>query len=40
MMSVPTLQPWLDKGMTFSLLGNDLIFMMNAAKENLSKLKK
>ncbi len=40
MMSVPTLQPWIEKGMTLNLLGNDLIFMMNSAKEALSKLKK
>ena len=40
MMSVPTLQPWIEKGMTLNLLSNDLIFMMNAAKEGLAKLKK
>ena len=40
MMAVPALQPWIDKGMKLNLLGNDLIYMMNAAKEALGKLKK
>lgn len=40
MMAVPALQPWVDKGMTLNLWANDVVMMMNAAKEGLAKLKK
>lgn len=40
MMSVPALQPWIDKGMTLNLWANDAVMLMNSAKEGLAKLKK
>jgi 2-keto-3-deoxy-L-rhamnonate aldolase RhmA len=32
--------PWIAKGMTLNLLANDVVFMMNGAKEGLAKFKK
>lgn len=40
LMSVPALEPWVAKGMTLNSWANDVVFMMNAAKEGLAKLKK
>jgi 2-dehydro-3-deoxyglucarate aldolase/4-hydroxy-2-oxoheptanedioate aldolase len=40
MMAVPALEPWVAKGMTLNLWANDVVMMMNAAKEGLAKLKK
>lgn len=40
MMAVPALEPWMAKGMTLNLWANDIVMMMNAAKEGLAKLKK
>jgi 2-dehydro-3-deoxyglucarate aldolase/4-hydroxy-2-oxoheptanedioate aldolase len=40
MMSVETLQPWIEKGMTLNFWSNDVIMLMNAAKAGLAKLKK
>jgi 2-dehydro-3-deoxyglucarate aldolase/4-hydroxy-2-oxoheptanedioate aldolase len=40
MMATPALRPWIDKGMMLNLWGNDVVFLMNAAKEGISKLKK
>ena len=39
MMAVPALQPWIDKGMTLNLWANDVVMLMNSAKEGLAKLK-
>ena len=39
LMSVEALEAWTDKGMTLNLWGNEVLFMMNAAKEGLSKIK-
>jgi hypothetical protein len=39
-MSVPALEPWVAKGMTLNFWANDVVLMMNAAKEGLAKLKK
>ena len=39
LMSVEALAPWTEKGMTLNLWGNEVVFMMNAAKEGLAKLK-
>ncbi len=40
LMAVPALEPWMAKGMTLNLWANDIVMMMNAAKEGLAKLKK
>ena len=40
MMAVPALQPWIEKGMTLNLWANDVVMLMNSAKEGLAKLKK
>lgn len=40
LMSVPALEPWVAKGMTLNFWANDIVMMMNAAKEGLAKLKK
>jgi 2-keto-3-deoxy-L-rhamnonate aldolase RhmA len=40
MMSVETLQPWIEKGMSLNFWSNDVIMLMNAAKAGLAKLKK
>jgi len=40
MMSVPALQPWIAKGMTLNLWANDIVMLMNSAKDGLAKLKK
>lgn len=40
MMAVPALAPWMAKGMTLNLWANDIVMMMNAAKEGIAKLKK
>lgn len=39
MMAVPALQPWIDKGMTLNLWANDVVMLMNSAKDGLAKLK-
>ena len=38
--TIDALKPWLDKGMTLNLWSNDVLHMMNTAKEGLTKLKK
>jgi hypothetical protein len=40
MMATAPLQKWIDKGMTLNLWGNDVTFLMNAAREGLAQLKK
>ena len=40
MMSTEALLPWMEKGMTLNLWSNDVLLMMNAAKEGLKKLKR
>ena len=39
MMAVSALEPWIAKGMTLNLWANDVVMLMNAAKEGLAKLK-
>lgn len=40
MMSTAALQKYVDKGMTLNLWANEVVMMMNGAKEGLSQLKK
>ncbi|MBZ4646217.1 MAG: hypothetical protein JG777_1706 [Clostridia bacterium] len=40
MMSAAALEPWINKGMTLNLWANDVVMLMNAAREGLSQLKK
>ena len=34
-----TLKPWMEKGMTFNLWSNDVLMIMNSAREGLGKLR-
>ncbi len=40
MMATAPLQKWIDKGMTLNLWANDVVMLMNAAREGLAQLKK
>lgn len=40
MMATDALLPWMEKGMTLNLWSNDVLLMMNAAKDGLKKLGK
>jgi 2-keto-3-deoxy-L-rhamnonate aldolase RhmA len=39
MMVAPAVKGWMQKGMTLNLWSNDIIMMMNNAREGLSQLK-
>ncbi|MDF2499593.1 MAG: HpcH/HpaI aldolase [Anaerosporomusa subterranea] len=39
LMSCPALKPWIDKGMSLNLLGNEIVFMMNSAKPAVAEVK-
>lgn len=39
LMSAEALKPWLEKGMTLNLWANDVVMLMNAAREGLKKVK-
>jgi 2-keto-3-deoxy-L-rhamnonate aldolase RhmA len=39
MAAIEALDPWLAKGMTLNLWANDVLFIMNAAREGLAKFK-
>ncbi|WHH57624.1 aldolase/citrate lyase family protein [Petroclostridium sp. X23] len=40
MMATDALQKWIDKGMTLNLWANDVVMLMNSARDGLAKLKK
>lgn len=40
MMSTVALQKWIDKGMTLNLWANEVVMMMNGARDGLNQLKK
>ncbi len=40
LMATAPLQKWIEKGMTLNLWGNDVTFLMNAAREGIAQLKK
>ncbi|MDK2800994.1 MAG: hypothetical protein PWP27_2627 [Clostridiales bacterium] len=40
LMSTAALQPWIEKGMTLNLWANDVVMLMNSAREGLAQLKK
>jgi hypothetical protein len=40
MMSAEALLPWMKKGMTLNLWSNEVILMMDAAREGLARLRR
>jgi 2-dehydro-3-deoxyglucarate aldolase/4-hydroxy-2-oxoheptanedioate aldolase len=40
LMSSSALKPWIDKGMSLNLWGNEIVFMMNSAKPGVTEIKK